>query len=125
MSDAYTFLREPKAEKTQYTYRTVLKNDVGVAIGPADLTALQGTLFDQDTGAIINSFDTVGILNTDRGTLDASGNLAITLRPADMVILNAALAYETHILKIRLTFGATGERNHSVGFRVENMSRVA
>src|SRR3954462_4907244 len=60
-------------------YRAVLRDEDKTPIPGGALASLTLTLADWDTRAIINGVSGVNVLNTDRGQIDASGNLTITL----------------------------------------------
>lgn len=47
------------------------------------LSTLSLSIVDTKTGNVINGVDQVNILNTDRGSIDSSGRLTVTLIPED------------------------------------------
>lgn len=112
-------------EKSTWRYTGVLKDEKAVAIPAASLTTLTLTLYNLETLAIINSLDGINILNTNRGTVDANGNLAITLHPADNLIVDTTKIEETHMMLLQWTYAAGVEAGrHEVEFKVRNLDKV-
>lgn len=69
------------------TAQIVDANQVGIPA--ANLNSLTLSIVDSATGAIINDVSQVDILNTGRGTVDASGNMTITLLEGDTSLSEA------------------------------------
>lgn len=111
-------------ETSTWRYTAVLKDHTGAAIAAAQLATLTLTLYNVDTLAIINSIDDMNILNANRGTVDANGNLAIVLIPADNPIVNTVLIEEVHRMLIEYTYGSNAGR-HEVEFKVRNLDKVS
>jgi len=83
-----TLFNFPTADKavvsqSSMTYKAKLVYEDGSPISSADLSALTLSLIDAKSGAIINGVSNINILNTDRGTIDIQGNLAVVLTPDD------------------------------------------
>lgn len=119
-----TVMTDAIPEKTTWRYSGVLNDELAAPIPAASLSTLKLTLYNLADLAILNGVSAVSILNTDRGTVDALGNLAITFLPADSPIVDATLGEETHIALIEWTYGAKAGR-HEVEFKVRNMALVA
>lgn len=66
-----------------------LVDALGNGIPAAQLSALTLSVVDLLSGQIVNGLDQVNILNTGRGTVDAQGNVTITLGPADTLTTEA------------------------------------
>ena len=103
-------------EKTTAQYTATLKDEAGVVIPSADLTTLTLTLYDEATGAIINSRDNQNVLNATGVSIDASGLLTWTMDPDDNAIVDTSLApgrTELHVARFDFTWsggGKTGRR---------------
>jgi hypothetical protein len=82
--------RAVPARSTQL-YTAIIEDQAGAPIPAAALTTLTMTLLDYATGQVVNNVNAQNILNTDRGVIDAQGNLTVTLRPLDTAIFGPAL----------------------------------
>lgn len=74
----------PYAAGSTPVYTALLVDQLGQPIAGSNLTTLTLSIVDTLTGAVI--LPSTDILNTDRGTIDALGNLTITLEPTDTAI---------------------------------------
>lgn len=114
---------QPTAAGSTAVYRGQLQDDTAAPIGSSVLTALTLSIVDTRTGAVVNGVSQRNILNLDRGTVDGSGNLTITLTAADTALLNAADASEGRSLVIDWTWNSpvkTGR--HQVDFTIIALS---
>lgn len=111
-----------------FLYTGTLKDENGVAISPSDLASLTLTLYDQDTGAIINGRNGQNILNQNNWTLTSasSNNLSWDTPSADNPIVDNTKETEVHIALIKWTYGpgAIYEGVKVIGIRVVNIVRV-
>ncbi len=64
-------------------YNAQIVDQFGAGIPATSFTLLTLSIVDSLTGLIINGVDRVNILNVGRGTIDATGNLTITLQAGD------------------------------------------
>lgn len=114
-------------EKTTFLYTGTLVDENGVSLGPIDMSTLTVTLYDQDTGAIINGRNNQNALNANNFVLtaNASGNLTWDSLPADSPIINLAKETEVHIALLQWTF-ATGTKagRKEIAIRVVNLNLV-
>ncbi len=76
------------------------------AIAKAALATVTATLYDETTGAVINSRNDQDILDANGCVVDASGNLTLRLQPLDNVLVGSPDVddHETHILRIQWTW---------------------
>lgn len=96
-------------EYTTWQWRGTLHNETGAAIPLASLTAVTLTITDCRTGTRL--VDGANIRNTGRGAIDAdSGQLTLTLLPADNRIVTPSLAEERHRLTIEFTWNSGASR---------------
>src|SRR5579875_3155279 len=86
-------------------------------IGSGVVSTLTLDLIDTATGATVNGVSQANILNTGRGTLDSSGNLTITLQPADTAILRTGDAQETRSMVIDAVYPG-GTLRHRVDINI-------
>jgi hypothetical protein len=120
-----TVITEEVAERTSARYSGVLVDETGAAVPAASLSTLTLTLFDENTNTVINSVDDINILNADRGTVDAAGNLVVTLLPADNVIVTPTRVREPHVMLLEWTYaGGAKAGRHEVRFIVVNLTKV-
>lgn len=73
----------PYVEGSTPIYTGQLLDNYGVGIPAASLLDLTLTILDTLSGAVINGCFEVDILNSDRGVVDASGNMTVTLQTGD------------------------------------------
>lgn len=120
-----TVIADHIPEKSTWRYTGILKDETGTAIAALSLSTLTLTLYNLDTLAIINGMNGINILNADRGTVDASGNLTVVLQPADNPILDTTKIDETHVMLLQWTYaGGAKAGRHEVEFRVRNLAQV-
>jgi hypothetical protein len=112
-------------EKTTSRVTGVFRDEANAVIGTTEMTTLVATLYDKVAGTIINSRDEQDVLNTNGGTLDASGNFTIQLDVADNIILDQTNVYEVHVLLLEWTYdsGAKGG-NQEIELYVVNLANV-
>lgn len=115
----------PVQEKTTIKITGRLVDESAAVLAAASLTTLTVTLYDKETGAIINLRDDTNILNTNGGTVDANGNLAWTMDPADNPISDATLHIEKHIALFEWTWTAGAKADkEEFEIPVRNMAKV-
>lgn len=91
-----------------------IKDETETAIPAVSLSTLTLLLYDQQTeldspgstAAIINSRNRIDILNANGCIVDSSGNLTLTLSPADNVIVNTGESSERHVALFEWTYAA-------------------
>ncbi len=117
---ARTTLAGEYKERSTSKITATLEDSDGTAIAQSSLTTLTLTLYDEFSGTIINSKDGANVLTS----LDESGNLSLTLVPADMQIINTTRADEMHIALMRWTYPSSQGGNQEIAFKVKNMTKV-
>jgi hypothetical protein len=83
MPDIVTISSGPYAEGSTPLYTGQIIDIYRNGVPASNLTYVVLSIVDKQTDAVINGVDSVNILNADRGTVDASGNLSILLRSGD------------------------------------------
>ena len=116
-------------EETTVLCSGVLTDERGVALGSAQLTACTLLMYLVDGSGlfIIGTLgNPVNILNVGRGVVDASGNIEITLTPADNDIVGAGGGrFEVHEMLVEWTYAAGVKKGKQrVRYQVENLSKV-
>lgn len=114
------------AERTTIRYEADLLDEVGVVLGPSELSTLTLTIYALDSArTIINTVDHVNVLNVGRGSFDpVTKRFRLTLDPADNAIVTSALE-EAHVLLLEWTWAAGMKAGrHEVEIRVRNLDRV-
>lgn len=116
MSAKTSFVNQAQAIAAGSTavYKTQLVDENNAAVPAAALSAMTLSIVDTKTGAVINGVSQVSILNTGRGTIDGSGNLVVTLLPADTAIVAAADGREYRSLVIDFTYSGGKVGRHQV-----------
>ncbi len=79
----------PYAAGSTPVFTGQLLDPYGVGIPAAAFSSLTLSIVDTLSGDVINGASQVNILNTGRGTVDASGNLVISLLAADTAMSEA------------------------------------
>lgn len=105
-------------------YTATLKTPAGVPVTGAMLDTLTLTLYDKETGAIVNARDAQDVLNKGNVAIDVEGEIAWSIQPADTVILDATKCKETRVAKFRATWtGDDGPGAHvwEYPFQVVNL----
>lgn len=96
-------------------YRATFKNIVGQPIAPSDLTTLDLSLIDTATRDVVNGVDHVNILNQDRGSIDSSGVLTVTLGTVpnvlDTTLLDPDSDREVRSIVLHWTYNLGTQRN--------------
>lgn len=119
---------DPVPEKKTMYYSGDLTDERGLGIPGATLTTLTLHLYalDASSNTIINNVSGVNILNTGRGTVTSSGNLAITLTPDDAAIITDGLQTpEPHMMLIQWTWPTSKAGGREVQFPVANLTKVS
>lgn len=116
----------PVNERTTAKYTTdPLVDEDGVVIPGTLVTAATLTLYDQKTGAIINSRNQQNVNNANNVTIADTGILSWALQPADNAIVNSKLPQELHVAVFDLRWDAGSSRSlHEVKFLVNNVGKV-
>jgi hypothetical protein len=112
-------------EKVSARYTADVQDDEGNAIAAASLTTLTLTLYDKDTGDIINSRNDQDVLNTNGVTVDGSGNLTWIIDPDDNAIVTSTSKVEDHVALFEWTWNSGAkEGRHEVFLHVKNLTKV-
>lgn len=112
-------------ERDSGIYSCILVDELGNRLGPGDFQQLTLTLYDYDTGTILNTRDNQDVKNANSGTLDANGNFKWTWGPGDMEIIDDTKSIERHVaLFYCLWNGSSREKRHEVHFDVVNLQRT-
>jgi hypothetical protein len=97
----------------------------GVVIPGTLVTAATLTLYDQKTGAILNSRNQQNVNNANNVTIADTGILSWTVQPADNAIVNGKLPQELHVAVFDLRWDAGTSRSlHEVKILVNNIGKV-
>ena len=116
----------PFAAGSTPQYRGQLFDAFGAPIPAANLSALTLSIVDALTGAVVNGVSAVNILNTGRGTVDAQGNLVVSLLAADTStgeVPGASQVWRSLVLDWTYTQSAvTGSGRHQANFSVVALS---
>lgn len=112
-------------EKTTGTIRLQLTDSLDEELTLAELDTVLLTLYDVESGTILNSRNGVSIKNENGGTVDAGGGLALELSDADNALLSQSVGIEWHVALIVWTWaGGTKTGRKRVAFQVANEEKV-
>jgi hypothetical protein len=113
-------------EATTPTYQVTLLDEAGVPILDADLDTLVLTLYDRETGAIINSRDGQNAKDANQVAV-VNGVVTWSMLVLDTPILNDALGHEIHMALWEWTYSPASDTlagKHEARLRVENLEKV-
>lgn len=113
---AKTTFTDPKPAGTTIVYKCVIEDESGNAIAAANLSTLTLSIVDAASRQVVNGVSAVSILNTGRGTVDASGNLVLTLLPADTALLVSTDSAEDRSLLLAWTYSGGKVGEHEAQF---------
>lgn len=115
-------------EKETGTYSFTLKDESGAAVAAASLTTATLTLYEPESGQIVNSRTGQNVLNLNNVTIDADGKVAWSIQLADVTLLDAARASEVHRALFFFSWmsasGAKG-KPHEADFVLENLGKLS
>lgn len=116
----------PIEENGEFAYDYDLIDRHGVRVPTADIASIVMTLYNQETGAIINSRDRVDVFNANGGTYDSTvtGTTrpgTVEFVPEDNPIINDALSVETHVALFEAEWIDHGRRSWEVYIQVKNL----
>jgi len=115
-------------EGTSAKYTAGITDESEEYIALSDLTAITLTLYDYATGTIINSREDQDVKNTNDVVISITGLLTWTMKPADNIIVTAAMhknAYEKHVALFEYTWDSgTNAGKHELEFEVRQINKV-
>ena len=112
-------------ELTTSKYTAQLVDENGDNIQLADLDTLLLTLYDAQTGTVINSREGQDVLNNNGVVVSSIGYLTFVMEPEDNPIINDSVATELHKMLFMGTYAAGAKTlRHEFPFRVVNLSKV-
>lgn len=116
-------------EGTSAKYTAGITDESEAYIALADLTAITLTLYDYATGTIINSREDQNVKNANDVVISSAGLLTWTLKPADNIIVTAAMhknAYEKHVALFEYTWNSGDDAGkHELEFEVRQLNKVS
>lgn len=113
-------------ELTSAIYTADIVDEAGDPLAASILDSLELTLYDINTGTILNGRDHLGVLNNGQGvTLDEAGLLTWVLAPDDNVIVTDRAKEEVHVAVFDFKW-ASGTRRfwHQIELRVQNQRKL-
>lgn len=112
-------------EKASALYTATLKDENGVVISLGNITTATMTLFDVETGTIINSRNAQDIKNANNVTIHAtSGLLTWSLQPADTIIVDSTRPGEEHRAEITVVYNSRVNK-HEVVMYIRNLTKTS
>lgn len=128
MSDPQRFEVPNAVEKQSGIYTAVLRDESGAVLSSGAISSFTLTLYDVNTGTVINGRSAQNILNDNQVTVDSQGQVTWTWLPLDMQILNPNRQQEDHIALFVVKWVDLQSRprqaNHEVHFTVNRIPKV-
>lgn len=109
-------------EETTGRLRFPLLDEDAEAVALANLVTLTLTLYDADTGTIINSRNAQNVLNTNNVTVSSSGLVEWALQPEDTLLVGSSIL-EEHVALFRWTWTG-GQQSEEIRHYVRNLGFV-
>lgn len=101
------------------------KDEAGAAIPGSDLDSLTVTLFEKESGEVINSRERADILGANGGSVDEDGVGVWIMEPEDNAIVLANRSSEEHIALFEWGWNAGGRQGKAtVRIVVQNLAMV-
>jgi hypothetical protein len=114
-------LSQPLYEGSSRPISIIFKDETGQPFIPS---TIEGTLYDVDTGTIINGREDQNLLEAGNGGSFSGTTFTIKLKPADLTIINDARGRETHRLRITTKWGLDNVHHTIIEHVVINLERV-
>lgn len=112
-------------ELTSSLYTADLVDETGAAVSGASLDTLTLTVYDVDTGTILNSRSQQNVKNVNGVTISAGGALVWTIAPADVAIIDDTKQFEQHVALFEGVWATTKKFKHEIPMLVRNVVRVS
>jgi hypothetical protein len=114
----------PIFEDSSAVYKATVVDENGDPI--IGLSSIKASLFDRDTGTIINSRKSQSVLEVNGGHFDIDTSIfTLHLTPDDNYILNQSKEEEDHILRFDYTYNSGQSRaHHAILIRVRNLQKL-
>ena len=113
-------------EKTIAKYKATITDEDNAAIAVASLSTITLTLYDVETGTIINSRNAQDVKNTNNVTVDSAGLLTWTIQSADNEIIGTrrrAGQYEKHVALFEYTWSSKASK-HELILEIRQLDKV-
>jgi len=113
-------------EKTIAKYKATITDEDQAAIASSSLSTLTLTLYDVETGTIINSRNGQNILNANNVIIDSDGLLTWTIQAADNEIVGTrrrAGQYEKHVALFEYTWSSKASK-HELILEIRQLDKV-
>lgn len=113
-------------EKETPVYTAILTDENGAVIPGASLTQALLTLYDVETGAIVNGRNLQNVLNANDVTIDAAGLLTWAIQIADVTLLVGAAPRAIHRALFQFFWqGNARHKPHEVELVIRNLDKLA
>lgn len=113
-------------EKETGTYSFTLKDEAGDVVIAESLTSATLTLYEPNSGAIVNGRNAQSALNANNVTIGADGLVTWSIQLADVTILDATRGSEIHRALFFFSWaGGTKGKPHEVDLVLENVGKLA
>ncbi len=110
-------------ELTTARYQTTLLDEAGDGILSGSFVSLSLTLYNLETGAVINSRNSQNVLNANNVTISGSGLLTWTLQPNDNSIIGSEKT-EHHKAMFEGIYSTNKAVRTEIGIVVTNLTKV-
>lgn len=115
-------------EKETATYSFTLKNEAGQPVAAASLTSATLTLYELESGTIVNGRSSQNVLNLNNVTIDSNGLVSWSIQLADVTLLDATRGTEVHraLFLFAWNDGVNAKgKPHEVDLVLQNLGKLA
>ena len=115
-------------EGTLAKYTATIIDEAETAIALSAMTTLTLTLYDEETGTVINSRNDQDVLNTNNVTVSSAGLLTWLIQPGDNAIVGTrrrAGQYEKHVALFEYTWSSGSKASkHELTLEIRQLDKV-
>jgi hypothetical protein len=111
-------------EETTGKYTAQLTDEDDNNIPLVSMSALTLTLYDFESGVIINLREDQDVLNANNVTVGSTGVLTWVLQPEDNPILDDNLDVEIHVALFQGVYSGGKQLKHETSIAVKNLTKV-
>jgi hypothetical protein len=117
---------EETPEGTTIVVSGTIKDETGVALGAAELTALTATLYAQrDPTKVVTDWDTRDVKGVGGGTFDAAKKFTLRIPPAANAPFYPTYSGEVRVLLLEWTYNAGADAGlQQVHYPIRNLPHV-
>lgn len=112
-------------ERNNGSYSGTVYDESSQVVDLTSVDEIKATLYDIDTGTIINSRSGQNAKNANQFTATAQGVFTFAWRPEDQIVIDDSKDVEDHMLLVVIKWGSGARQvNKQIVFRVSNVRNL-